>query len=230
MKSYNITAISDTHSKHTMLNGKLPGGDILIHAGDFTFSGKQYEAESFVNWFSKQDYRYKVFIAGNHDDIMESERAEEIISKLPNNVFYLENDGIVLDGIKIWGSPNTPPYGTGVAFNLSRGYLLNRTYSSIPDDADIVITHVPLYGYNDYSHTNQQHVGSIELYYRFSKINPHLHICGHIHESYGNSIVKTTAGIIESINASIWNHFTDSINNPINFEYNFETKSIKYTL
>ena len=34
-----ITLISDTHAKHIQLNGSLPGGDILIHAGDFMTSG-----------------------------------------------------------------------------------------------------------------------------------------------------------------------------------------------
>lgn len=30
-----ITFLSDTHSKHRLVNSFLPGGDILIHAGDF---------------------------------------------------------------------------------------------------------------------------------------------------------------------------------------------------
>lgn len=30
----NLTCISDTHTKHADLD--LPGGDVLIHAGDFT--------------------------------------------------------------------------------------------------------------------------------------------------------------------------------------------------
>ena len=34
-----ITFISDTHGKHHLLNKDLPGGDILIHAGDFMNSG-----------------------------------------------------------------------------------------------------------------------------------------------------------------------------------------------
>jgi hypothetical protein len=29
-----ITHISDTHNKHKQLDGKLPGGVLLIHSGD----------------------------------------------------------------------------------------------------------------------------------------------------------------------------------------------------
>ena len=62
-----ITHISDTHNKHNQLNGKLPGGNILIHSGDLTSIGRKHEVEKFIEWFGKQDYTHKVFIAGNHD-------------------------------------------------------------------------------------------------------------------------------------------------------------------
>ncbi len=56
-----ITHISDTHNKHNKLNGKLPGGNILIHSGDFTSIGRKHEVEGFIKWFAKQDYTHKVF-------------------------------------------------------------------------------------------------------------------------------------------------------------------------
>ncbi len=70
-----VTLISDTHTKHNQLNGDLPGGDLLIHAGDFMNSGYyKTEAIEFFNWFEAIDnYDTKIFIAGNHDRIMENE-------------------------------------------------------------------------------------------------------------------------------------------------------------
>jgi len=62
-----ITHISDTPNKHNQLNGKLPGGQLLIHSGDISSLGREYEVESFIKWFGKQDYTHKVFVAGNHD-------------------------------------------------------------------------------------------------------------------------------------------------------------------
>jgi predicted phosphodiesterase len=34
-----ITFISDTHTKHREINKDLPGGDLIIHAGDLMNSG-----------------------------------------------------------------------------------------------------------------------------------------------------------------------------------------------
>ena len=72
MGKFKITLISDTHAKHDRITEDLPGGDILIHAGDFMTSGySPYEAEQFFNWFNAiNTYETKIFIAGNHDRIM----------------------------------------------------------------------------------------------------------------------------------------------------------------
>jgi hypothetical protein len=69
-----ITFISDTHGKHNLLNKDLPGGDILIHAGDFMNGGYEFqEATNFLEWFNKINiYTDKIFIAGNHDRIFEN--------------------------------------------------------------------------------------------------------------------------------------------------------------
>ncbi len=168
-----ITHISDTHNKHNQLNGKLPGGQLLIHSGDFTSIGRKHEVEKFIEWFSKQDYTHKVFIAGNHDLTFQSERmyeaksahfeykeyptpgAEgkpewlvELLSNLPDSVYYLENSSIKLEGINIWGSPHSPSFGYGWAFNKDRGNDIAQCWNEIPMDTDIVITHTPIYGYS----------------------------------------------------------------------------------
>ena len=91
-----LTFISDTHNRHKQIT--LNGGDILIHSGDFTSKGYSHEVEDFVKWFDKQDYKYKVFIAGNHELTFDPRQAriDEILSALPENIIYLENSGIVL--------------------------------------------------------------------------------------------------------------------------------------
>ncbi len=76
-----ITHISDTHNKHKQLNGKLPGGDLLIHSGDFTSIGREHEVEGFIKWFNEIDnYTNKVFIAGNHDLTFESEIPGDLVA------------------------------------------------------------------------------------------------------------------------------------------------------
>jgi Icc-related predicted phosphoesterase len=205
-----ITHISDTHNKHNQLNGKLPGGQLLIHSGDFTSIGRKHEVEKFIEWFDKQDYTHKVFIAGNHDLTFQSERMYEeksayferrvfdtpgsegkpdwlieLLDNLPDNVYYLENSSIKLEGINIWGSPHSPSFGYGWAFNKDRGHDITQCWNEIPMDTDIVITHTPIYGYNDRASNTNQNVGCSDLYHRLREVQPHLHFAGHIHEAYG---------------------------------------------
>lgn len=48
---------------------KIPAGDVLIHAGDFTNYGRFVEVEKFANFLKTLDdkFRYKCVIAGNHE-------------------------------------------------------------------------------------------------------------------------------------------------------------------
>ncbi|MBS4169178.1 metallophosphoesterase [Parachlamydia sp. AcF125] len=106
-----IDCISDTHSKHTSL--KLGGGDILIHAGDCTSTGQLPEALTFLNWFCKQPYHYHLLIAGNHDLIFEKQPDLIEVECKKRNVYLLNDSGLEIEGIKIWGSPITPWFEEG---------------------------------------------------------------------------------------------------------------------
>lgn len=60
-----IVCISDTHNLTEKL--RLPKGDMLIHAGDFSIKGRINEINHFAEFMRKQDFKYKIIIAGNHD-------------------------------------------------------------------------------------------------------------------------------------------------------------------
>jgi len=63
--STRIVCISDTHSKYDFI---LPDGDILLHAGDLTSTGRYDELNYFLYWLkSLTKFRLKIIIAGNHD-------------------------------------------------------------------------------------------------------------------------------------------------------------------
>jgi len=253
---FRITGISDTHNKHNQLNGKLPGGDILIHSGDITSLGRKHEVDQFIKWFSKQDYQYKIFIAGNHDmsfdreillrdklaffegrDAWDTECADgkpewliDMLSSLDNNTFYLENSTIEFDNIKIWGSPYSPSFGRGWGFNKDRGHDIAQCWNEIPMDTDIVITHTPIYGYNDRALNTNQNVGCSDLYHRLHEVKPHLHFAGHIHEGYGYGTIpyKDSWGDIYTFNGSSCNLRYEAVNNPITFDYHFETRELNF--
>lgn len=250
-----ITHISDTHNKHNQLNGKLPGGDILIHSGDISSLGRKREVEGFVKWFNEiEGYAHKIFIAGNHDmsfdseilmqtkidyfdgkrSVWETEGNEHfpsvgkpqwldvlLSSDLAPNVYYLEDSDITIDGLKIWGSPITPAFGFGWAFNAYR-HELNQVWSKIPTDTDIVITHGPIFGYCDRTQHGGLNVGCEELYHRLNEIKPKLHFSGHIHEAYG--FRQTDWGF--AFNSCSCNLRYEAINPPMTFDYDFSTNEI----
>ena len=103
-----IACISDTHCQHQQI--ALPKADMIIHAGDFTRKGTLEQINDFFAWFGSLDYKYKLVVAGNHDFGMEN-RSDNII--IPPNVHYLENEAIVIEGVKIWASPISTPFLIG---------------------------------------------------------------------------------------------------------------------
>ena len=221
-----ITFISDTHNKHKHLTSKgmgniLGSGDILVHAGDSTSMGQKHEINEFLKWFSNTDFEHKIFIAGNHD--FGFEQQTDIDQEFKDlGITYLFDNDITIDGIKFYGSPWQPEFHNW-AFNLPRGEELAAKWEKIPDDVDILITHGPAYGILDYAPIGG-HVGCEELYRKIVEVKPKIHVCGHIHDSYG----QKSMGGIEFLNASTLNDRYEYAHKPIVVEYDTETKEITY--
>ena len=205
-----FVAISDTHCRH--LNVKLPKGDVLLHAGDISYKGKKEEIVDFLLWFAKLPFKHKIFIAGNHDFYLEKEKETNIQSLIPEGVIYLNDSEIVIDGIKIWGSPVTPWFFNW-AFNRKRGKEIKKHWDKIPADTDIILTHGPAYGILD-TVLNNTNTGCKDLLNTIERIKPKAHIFGHIHESYGASKKKGTY----YVNASVLNESYELVNKPIVFD------------
>ena len=205
-----IVAISDTHGLHDQL--QLPSGDMLIHAGDVSNIGSLNDVVAFLNWLQRQDFKYKIFIAGNHDFYFERTATEEINQLIPAEVIYLNDSGVTIEGIRIWGSPIQPRFGRW-AFNRDRGAEIDQHWQLIPTSTDILITHGPPYGILDKTFQNLE-VGCEMLGQRIQAIQPRFSIFGHIHEAYG----QVTKNNIHFINASVVNLRYLVVNAPVVFE------------
>lgn len=189
-----FVAISDTHGKHQF---ELPEGDVILHAGDVSSRGHKAEVQRFLDWFAGLDYRYKIFIAGNHDFFFETATQTEIEAMIPEGLIYLNDSGVEIEGIKIWGSP-IQPWFYDWAFNRRRGPDIQKHWDLIPEDSDIVITHGPVFGILDRTASGQV-VGCEDLLPVIQRIAPKVHLCGHIHEAYGTRQVGDTLFINASI-------------------------------
>jgi Icc-related predicted phosphoesterase len=202
--------IADTHGLHQQLT--LPQGDVLIHAGDVSKMGELHEIVAFLDWFSNLDFEHKIFIAGNHDFYFEDATAQQLQAILPANVHYLCNSSITINGITIWGSPISP-FFFNWAFNVQRGEAIAKYWNTIPTKVDVVVTHGPVLGYLDKT-IHRENVGCANLLDTLHKIQPKYHICGHIHEGYG----QTNNEYCTFINASVVNVNYKVCNAPITFK------------
>ena len=225
-----ITFISDTHTKHRQL--ELPGGDLLIHAGDLMNSGySQYEIKDFCKWFEAQDYDNCVFIAGNHDRLFEDEPelVKEIVDE--HGVDYLQDNELVIGeewetGVKIWGSPWQPEFYNW-AFNLPRcGDALKKKWDAIPKDTDILITHGPPQGHLDVSGPpyNEPNLGCELLRVKVDEQPPKIHVFGHIHGSWGYKFHNGT----HFINAAVLNEGYEVVNKPLTIDWDPETNELTF--
>lgn len=205
-----IVLISDTHDRHLDLT--LPEGEMLIHAGDISSTGKRSQIDSFLEWFSSQEYKYKIFIAGNHDFFFERETNDAIASTIPANIIYLNDSGTSINGLNIWGSPVQPEF-MNWAFNRDRGEQIKKHWDLIPNNTDILVTHGPPYGVLDMNMRGMP-CGCEELRKSVTGLKPKLHVFGHIHEGYGTQIIEETT----FINASQLNHKYYLTNEPIVIE------------
>lgn len=201
-----IICISDTHNKHWKL--LVPTGDFLVHAGDVTERGTKREVLDFLKWFSQQPHRHKIFIAGNHDFFLESLSSTQIAEILPENVHYLNETQIELDGIVFWGSPMTPG-NENWAFSGHQNHTFDH-WQNIPDKLDVLITHVPPYGILDTA-DNKQALGSKALLKKIRLLKPKFHIFGHLHENYG----KVKRGNTLFVNATTFNQYEKLVNPPL---------------
>lgn len=200
MNPIDILHLSDTHGQHKNLKS-LPEADVIVHSGDFTFAGSEEEAYDFMNWFCNLPYKHKIFIAGNHDMCM---YGADHIDGLSRNVHYLYNNSVVIDGIKF--------YGKKMFMEDCMDGNLDVFINNIPDDTDVLITHMPPKGTCDLANYGKgpEHRGNATLAELLKKLHPTCHLFGHEHDAYGKTIKEN---VIYS-NACVVDSRYNLINNP----------------
>lgn len=185
-----IWHISDTHTYHNGL--KIPQDvDVVIFSGDCSNPQdsiiNEKEVRDFIKWFANLPMEHKIFVAGNHDVSIE----RGLVTKKDfekEGITYLENEHTNINGFKIFGSPVTPSFGQGWAFNKARFKLPKFWALAIDEDVDIIITHGPPKQILDLSRNRNwelEQCGCKGLYNIVGKIKPMAVLFGHIHNSKG---------------------------------------------
>jgi 3',5'-cyclic AMP phosphodiesterase CpdA len=225
-----ITLISDTHTKHKQLDGLLPGGDLIIHAGDMSSMGYKHEIQQFLKWYNNLDYTNKVFIAGNHDwGFQEDPKMCKELLEFYDKVTYLQDNlGLIGEdyetSVKVYGSPWQPEFYSW-AFNLPRmGWELEQKWVDIPLDTDILVTHGPSWGNLDTVNGQSVPLGCELLTERIKVVKPKIHVCGHIHTGYGYKFDGDT----HFFNASVLDERYNLTQKPFTFEWDPVTNEIEF--
>lgn len=221
-----IVTLSDTHSYNERIGAPareddrvpsnfVPDGDILIHAGDLTDTGKPNQLFDAYAWLSKMPHEQIIVVPGNHDFGLERipELRATLDSKFPRVQTLLDEDTMLGD-MRVFGSAWTPFFHDW-AFNFLPGPADERQaeekWNAIPDDTAILVTHGPPYGIHDKT-LRGKYVGDAALKRRIGQLKSlKLHVFGHIHECYGT---HGEEGVV-FVNACTCDHLYDPIDRPI---------------
>ncbi len=175
-----IVIISDTHQRHGEF--EQLAGDVLIHCGDMfdLFGENESDIEAIDRWFGQQEFDLVLCTGGNHDLPL-----EEALKRNPQpfrNAVYLQNASHAHNGRLFWGAPWVPDL-PGHAF-FATSHELARSWSVIPPDVDVLITHTPPKSILDRSSSGFE-LGCVDLLEAVYRVGPKVHCFGHVHHSRG---------------------------------------------
>lgn len=203
--------LSDTHGSQI----DVPDGDVLIHTGDISRGRGTFEdCHAFEAWMQTLPHKTKILVPGNHDKMCQHYPEES--RKLMPSVQLLVDEGIVINGITIWGTPWSVQF-LDWAFMLA-DKMLGEIYKEIWSTTDILASHGPAYQRLDYLDPNwkvkNMNVGSVSLAKAIDEIKPEYVLCGHIHYSYG----RMKQDGVTYLNSAIMNEDYKPVNAPQVFD------------
>ena len=181
-----LVATSDWHGT---LPQEVPGGDVLVIAGDTLSldhrldSQQEHFSDELVPYLARLPHERILLVAGNHDFLFAEAKGWR--EELPRNVTYLLDEPAEVGGLRFWGTPWST-FLPGWVFMELEEQLAVR-WANIPSDTDVLVVHGPPHGALDqtapaYGGIN---VGSPSLREWVEQNQPRAVVCGHIHEQFG---------------------------------------------
>jgi hypothetical protein len=141
-------------------------------------------------------------IGGNHDWAFYKGHVD---LSPPCPFIYLQDSGYTYrkDNVRIpiWGTPWVPTFNNW-AFNACEEELAQH-FARIPQDTQVLITHVPPYGILDKTQDGT-HIGSVALRERIMDLpNLCLHIFGHNHHTGQSSVTNPKRHSLRHVNVAL---------------------------
>lgn len=221
-----IAAISDLHGKFP----EIEECDILLICGDIvplhyqsnTIATESWYLSKFLPWCRDIKAKNVVFIAGNHE--VAFEKIEQYLKTFFNNwkqfnIYYLNNETIEINGIKIFGTPYCKKFGNWAYMKSPEE--LTAVFSEIPENIDILMSHdapklgncgVITEGWNE-----GVDAGNVQLAQAIIDKKPKINVHGHIHSSPRGPIqVNETTQVF---NVSYLNEYYEPTHPVLYFDY-----------
>lgn len=233
MKKFNtirIAAMSDLH-------GYLPDlskdkFDVAVIAGDIVPTplernvdlSKLWLEQDFSGWAKDLPCKKVIICSGNHDFVFEKTLNAKNNIRMSAKIEYLQDDSYTHKGFKFYGSPWTPWFYEW-AFNLDYSdkhetnvdpneRQLEKIFSKIPEDTDILLTHGPPKGYKDLT-PRGDHAGSRALLRHVKRVQPYYHFFGHIHLDYQKERQWSCLGKTIFVNVSVKDNKYKVVREPV---------------
>lgn len=134
-------------------------------------------------WIDTLPCRYVILVPGNHDYYFEKLYNERHLQNLASQKLkVLCNNSIKIEGLSIYGTPNTLPPKHNFAF-CQESDDLRETFARIPQQLDILIAHAAPYEIGGLAGVEDGlDVGSPELTEALKTKKIRYVFCGHIHQ------------------------------------------------
>lgn len=176
-----VICTSDTHG-YSFGSLSLPQADLFIHAGDASINSAT--AMQFLNTqIGLVPCKHKIYVPGNHDGYIYKKPYQA--KKLLTNAHLLIDEEIVIDGLRIYGTPWTPEFCGWYFMHPKGSEALLRLREKIPENPDILIAHGPPFGILDLNEEGMRTGCDLLRSEIDNRIKPRYMVMGHIHECYG---------------------------------------------
>lgn len=180
-----ICAVSDTHSRHWDLI--IPKCDIFVFAGDAEINST-IALHDFNDWLATINSKYgNIIIGGNHDTYVEKIGEARCKYILTNGV-YLQDNGIIINDLKFYGSPRSPAFNNWSFMYPRQSKEGFDVWKNIPKNTDVLITHTMPYAILD-TNRGMHHCGCEILAREIYNKNIKIQIGGHLHQE-GNTFLE----------------------------------------
>ncbi len=134
-----VVMISDTHNWHRSL--KVPEGDLLIHAGDYTRYGKLEDAVDFNDWLGELPHKTKIVVNGNHEA---NAPWKANVKQIVSNALVLIDESV---SIECRNGELVHIHGCNFSWPIKHGR--SPFMDKVSLETNILITHGPAQGYLD---------------------------------------------------------------------------------